>query len=153
MAFPRIEIAVGVIDGVNPTFYTPTVPYLAGSVRYYLNGQLQTDDCVIEVNPQSGEVRVDGNGQIPPRVGDVVQLFYIDEGASSGTESYGLGICRIRGRIVVEPIRGKIGDAETISGRLAPADVVQGRLSPVTIKATLREYQPLRGKIKVCCPC
>ena len=152
MALPRIEIAVGVIDGVNVTFYTPTVPYLSGSVRYYLNGQLQTDDCVIEVNPQSGEVRVDGNGQIPPRVGDVVHLFYIDDGADTGT-SLSLGVCRLRGKITTETLYGKIGEADVLSGRLALTDVVRGTVKPVRVLATLREYQPIRGKIKVCTPC
>ena len=75
MHTPKLEEAIGAIDGVNTSFFTPT-PYLAGSVRAYYNGQLLLEDCVFETNPTTGAVEF--TYVEAPRVGDVLQFFYLD---------------------------------------------------------------------------
>lgn len=82
MAIPRFEVAIGVSDGVNLLFYTPT-PYLPGSVAVFLNGQLKRADFTdgwTEANPVTGEVAllIAPLGGVPP---DVVQIFYLDTSA------------------------------------------------------------------------
>ena len=104
MGFPRIEEGVGTIDGANTTFFTPTAPYGAGSVRYYLNGQLAEEVCVTEVDPASGEIEVD----TAPRVGDVVQFFYDDESSAAPPEA---------GR-TIRPIVGRIEAVYELHGSL-----------------------------------
>jgi hypothetical protein len=79
VAIPRFEVAIGVSDGVNLLFYTPT-PYLPGSVAVFLNGQLKRADFMdgwVESNPVTGEVTllIAPLGGMPP---DVVQIFYLD---------------------------------------------------------------------------
>ena len=80
MATPRFEVALGVSDGVNLVFFTPTAPYLPGSVAVFLNGQLKRADFTdgwVETNPVTGEVDllIAPLGGAPP---DVVQIFYLD---------------------------------------------------------------------------
>ena len=138
MGIPRIEQGVGPIDGVNVTFFTPTAPYGAGSVRYYLNGQLQTDDNVVEVGPSSGEVRVDGNGQIPPRPGDIVQFFYMDESGIQPDPFAGTRICVVFGELnPLEEFEGSIEDL-TISGVIDAEAAIVG---------TVTEERPFSGEI------
>jgi len=67
--------AIGVVDGVNRTFFTPT-PYFPGETRFLLNGQLLDASCITEVDPATGEVRWEDVQ--PPRVGDDLLLYYID---------------------------------------------------------------------------
>lgn len=81
MATPRFEVALGVSDGVNLVFFTPTAPYLPGSVAVFLNGQLKRADFMdgwVETNPVTGEVDllIAPLGGAPP---DVVQIFYLDD--------------------------------------------------------------------------
>jgi len=80
VATPRFEVALGVSDGVNLVFFTPTAPYLPGSVAVFLNGQLKRADFTdgwVETNPVTGEVDllIAPLGGAPP---DVVQIFYLD---------------------------------------------------------------------------
>lgn len=83
MATPRFEVALGVSDGVNLVFFTPTAPYLPGSVAVFLNGQLKRADFMdgwAETNPVTGEVTL-LIAPLPAAFGnppDVVQIFYLD---------------------------------------------------------------------------
>ena len=104
MALQRIEEAVGTINGVNDTFFTLT-PYLASSVRLFINGQLLRKGCLTEVSGSSGEIRIE-TASIP-RVGDVVQLAWIDA-ASAAAECSGL----------VQVLYAKLEPEESISGCL-----------------------------------
>jgi len=149
MGYPRIEEGVGVIDGVNVTFYTPTAPYGIGSVRYYLNGQLQTEDNVVEVDPASGEVRVDGNGQVPPRPGDVVQFFYDDE-SSVSPEDAGRTVCRVRGVLVsTTDFEGRIED-RPIRGEVSSSVQVVSELVPLGLRGRVEDVLEIRGRMRVC---
>jgi len=149
MGFPRIEEGVGVIDGVNVTFFTPTAPYGAGSVRYYLNGQLLPDDCLIEVDRNSGEVRVDGNGQIPPRPGDVVQFFYIDESSATPADA-GRTVCPVRGVLEEETAFVGVLEDRPIQGEVVTSTQVSGELVSLDLRGRVEDVVALRGQLRVC---
>lgn len=73
MATPAIRDLIGVVDGVNTIFKTP-VPYVPGSVRVFLNGQLKRSDLSdgwVELGYD--EIRL----HIAPDVSDVVQAYFI----------------------------------------------------------------------------
>jgi hypothetical protein len=113
-SLPKFEVAVGPIDGVNVAF-TVSVPYRAGSVAVFLNGQLKRKDFVdgwVETSPVGGIVTLTE----APRVGDVVQVFFIDDAAS--------------GADVVElsPLRGVIVATEDLSGRFQPVYELVGKI-------------------------
>jgi len=73
MNLPIIEQAGGPVDGTNRVFTTSS-PYVAGSVRAFRNGQLQT------VNLQDGWVEL-GDQKVrlneAPLVDDVVSFYYL----------------------------------------------------------------------------
>lgn len=80
MAYARIVLAQGLIDGVN-TVFTTSEPYVAGSTAYIYNGRIHSSTLArgpdnafgyIELDPDAGSIQVD----IPPEEGDVVQIFY-----------------------------------------------------------------------------
>lgn len=75
MSLTLLEEAIGTVDGVNRTYFTQT-PYVPGTVRLWLNGQLLLEDCLVEVNPNTGEVLLDPG--VLPRPGDIVQLLWRD---------------------------------------------------------------------------
>jgi hypothetical protein len=73
MTGPVIEVATGLVDGVNTLFQT-TNPYLTGSTRVFIDGL-----TTVAIN-------ADGWSEVPPsvivlkeapRVGDVVQVYYL----------------------------------------------------------------------------
>jgi hypothetical protein len=82
MANARIVLAQGLIDGVN-TIFSTSVPYVAGSTAYILNGRIhnkalargpENDYGYIELSADAGTIQVD----IPPETDDVVQIFFWD---------------------------------------------------------------------------
>lgn len=79
MPQPRFEILAGMIDGVNQVF-TTSVAFTPSSTAVFLNGQLKrphvsgVQDGWTETDPAAGVVTLDE----APRVGDVVQAFYLD---------------------------------------------------------------------------
>lgn len=70
--FTRIEVATGAVNGVNTVFQT-SAPYIPGSVRVFLNGQLKRedfDDGWIELGYDKVALK------IPPELGDSVQTYF-----------------------------------------------------------------------------
>ncbi len=71
----KILALVGVVDGANRTFTTPT-QYTAGTLRVVWNGQVyEPDDDLkgwLEIDNQTIETT------IAPKTGDVLQAFYND---------------------------------------------------------------------------
>jgi hypothetical protein len=70
---PVIEIAVGLVDGINNLFQT-TNPYIFGSTQVFINGLITVPlnaDGWVEVPPSVIILNE------APRVGDVVQVYYL----------------------------------------------------------------------------
>lgn len=77
MVFPVIEPLHGLVDGTNVIFET-NVPYLAGSVRVFVNGQLKTkalQDGWVELGGK--KIRMLEAPKAFPRFPDVLQAYYI----------------------------------------------------------------------------
>lgn len=127
MATPRFEVALGIVDGVNVVFFTPTFPYVPGSVAVFFNGQLKRADFAdgwVESNPVTGEVTL-LIAPLPAAYGnpdDVIQIFYLDNSVPAAVVPE-TEITRLHG-VVLDTV-----------------DVVS---------AHLVEVQPLRGSITVC---
>ena len=71
---PRMAKVIGVVNGVNLDFATPS-PYVSGSLRAFLNGRLVTqwlDDGFNEVDPSAGTFRM----KVAPIAGDTLYGFY-----------------------------------------------------------------------------
>lgn len=126
MATPRFEVAIGVVDGANLIFYTPT-PYLLGSAAVFLNGQLKRADFAdgwVESNPSLGEVTLLQPPQ-PAAFGnpdDVVQVFYLDP---------------------TSPV-AEVPDTEITVLHAVVLDTVDA------LVANLSEVQPIRATVTVC---
>lgn len=70
--YTRIEVLGGGVNGVNNVFQTSS-PYVPGSVRIFLNGQLKRADFAdgwIELGYDKVQLA------LPPLVGDVVQAYF-----------------------------------------------------------------------------
>lgn len=70
--FTRIEVPAGVVNGINAVFQT-SLPYVPGSVRVFLNGQLKREDFAdgwIELGYDKVALK------IPPVPGDTVQTYF-----------------------------------------------------------------------------
>ena len=63
------EDAIGAIDGVNANFNT-SATYVVGTLHFYRNGDLQTDDCIIELGGTSFTL------VFPPKVTDTIRVRY-----------------------------------------------------------------------------
>lgn len=75
--FPLIQPLLGAIDGSNQVFDTPA-PYVPGSVRVFINGQLKTKDLVDGWTELGGtKVRLKEPPQVLSGYADVVQAYYI----------------------------------------------------------------------------
>jgi len=145
--YPTIEEAVGVIDGVNVTFYTPTVPYTADSVRVYINGQLEDDVYLTEIDRNTGEVEL----EFPPIPGDIVQLFYLDESGGPVCPERGRVYCPVVGTVSeVESLVGLIDDTQIVTGTLEEGPEITGELEPVDVTGVVSEVTEIRGRIEVC---
>lgn len=72
MAFSVFRNLTGLVDGVNTVFQTP-VPYVPGSVRVFLNGQLKRSDLG-DGWVELGYDKVQLN--FAPEVSDVVQVYF-----------------------------------------------------------------------------
>ena len=68
----RIEVLSGAVNGLNNVFQT-SQPYVPGSVRIFLNGQLKRADFAdgwIELGYDKVQLA------LPPLAGDVVQAYF-----------------------------------------------------------------------------
>lgn len=145
MALPRLEEGIGPIDGSNVDFYVPT-PYVAGTVRYWRNGQLLLDDNVLEVNPFTGLIRVSE----PPRVGNVVQFFYLD-GSSQEGEDIRIS-CSLSAYLEgYGELSAVLGDNTGISGAVVLEDGLDGYLVPeAPFAVELEGITELQGTLYPC---
>lgn len=120
MALPRFEVALGVVDGVNVVFTTPT-PYVGGSVAVFLNGQLKRADFMdgwVETNPSLGVVTLLMAPE-PAAFGnpdDVVQVFYLDSSSPVLPETE------------VTPLRGTIRATDDLEGQFVEFEPFFGSL-------------------------
>ncbi len=147
MASARFEVVAGTIDGANRTFYT-SLPYGPGTTALFLNGQLKRadyDDGWVESDPGIGKIVLEE----APLPGDVVQVFYLDEGYSLLKSE-------------VTPLVGKIVAVEAVSGAVVDLIRYEGKIegdSPLagtavlldTHTAALGEVTVLKARlIEVC---
>lgn len=77
MSISKIVATTGIVNGVNTQFTTPT-KFVAGTLRVVWNGQVYEQDDMrkglTELTDQSFDT------DFPPRVGDVIQVFYQEQG-------------------------------------------------------------------------
>jgi len=149
MGFQRVEPAIGVVDGANTTFYTPTAPYGAGTVRYFLNGQLLPKDCLTEIDPNTGEVEVDDSP--PPRVGDTVELLYLDESGGAAPQVV-VGVCQLEvflEDVTEEEITGHL-EVVDVAGELSTSDAISGEVTEVQIVGEVSLVEEIEGMVRIC---
>lgn len=79
-AISNIVKLIGVIDGINQSFTTPT-NYIPGSLRLIWNGQVVESDDELQGWSETGENAVATT--IAPQTGDILQAFYQE---STGVE-------------------------------------------------------------------
>lgn len=68
-----IKAAIGAVDGVNPTFETPT-EYVPGTARGIVNGLTYDPSDSVYGITESPYTEITFN--VAPKVGSVVQVFY-----------------------------------------------------------------------------
>lgn len=148
MGTPRIDTAIGVVDGVNDLFSTP-VPYVVKSLSVFLNGQLKRrdlDDGWVEISAVHGTFRL----KEVPRVGEVVQAFYQD--GSPGQAPDQVELLHIRGMLTsTQDLRGIWTLREEAVGLVVASASLGGRVTAqIQIRATLTESGALHGTLREC---
>jgi len=112
---PRVETALGAINGVNTSFFS-LVPYTPGTTAVFLNGDLLEpllDNGWLETSAALGLFTM----KEAPRTGDVVRIYYLDTTAG--------------GVIVLEEVCGIVGvlvEVDELDGLLADTDQLQGSI-------------------------
>lgn len=147
MPQPRYEVLVGVIDGANVVFNTPgNDPYQPGTTALFLNGQLLTPDCWDETDPSLGVITT--LTVKPPRVGEVLQLFYLDTTPVLPGEE----VTPITGTIrEVDFLCGTLSVAADLTGSIRATEILVASLDEVmSVEATLRATDYLVGTIREC---
>jgi hypothetical protein len=148
MALPRFENALGVVDGINLTFYTPTFPYRSNSLVVFFNGQLKRADLLdgwVETNNFTGRFDL----YIAPLDTDVLQVFYIDESAPLTTS---VEVTPMRGTLrEVFSVKGLLADKDAFFGVVASPTLLQGEISEnVYYVGITRERTSLVGTLQDC---
>jgi hypothetical protein len=144
MGTPRFEPVTGTVDGVNKLFRT-FVPYTAGTLAVFLNGQLlkqEHNDGWVENDPWRGYFSY----KIAPLTGDVPQVFYLALEGTEGTQEQisrvivtleevdnAVGYFQDSGKLVVQSVEG-----ESVQAHFLPAAQVLGKIEETAqIQATL----------------
>ena len=142
------QTALGAIDGVNTTYITPT-PYVPGYSRFILNGQLLAADCIDEVDANTGEVRwLDAQ---PPREGDTLLIYYVDQADQVALEDLEVVICPLQGVLQGEQALGGALDTQSdLHGTLAPAQALGGALDIDGLLTGSLEEITLVGRLERC---
>lgn len=133
MSDPRFETPSGAIDGVNTTF-TTLVPYIAGTLAVYRNGQLQDTDCWTETDPASGVFDIVGAPPLGATAiipAEKIKVFYLDTLSTK----------------VVEGIVGVLEDAVVRVGRIEPVQL-RGTLTSIRLVAQLVASEQLVGLVE-----
>jgi hypothetical protein len=132
MGLSRIATATGTIDGVNVIFNTGE-PYTAGYTRYILNGRFHGPDTdpdftFTESDPDAGEITV----SVPPRIDDVVQIFFVDRRPIPPSP--------------IQRLQAVIPSTARVQGILRPVmpTTLVGRISSEQTAGTLQPTQPTR---------
>lgn len=147
MALLRIEEAIGVVDGVNYTFFT-TSAYVPNSVRYWLNGQLLLPDRLTEIDPLTGEVLLETTPAL--YVGDVVQFSWIDAASLAAEAARYVEV--LRGTICPQvSLQGHWQDDTVMRGELREVERFSGRLvADRPLVGHVVETAPIRGTLRIC---
>ena len=146
MPLPRWEVGIGTIDGANAVF-TVSSAYLPGTIATFLNGQLKRSDFLdgwTESDPDGGEVTLSE----PPKVGDVVQFFYLDtspvlpgaevhkiSGKVATLISFKTVIDQnfMNGKIVgIATLKAKSSDLMSLAGKFATDVSISGKISCIS---------------------
>lgn len=118
MAEPRFELLTGAIDGANAAFYT-SVPYTAGTVALYVNGQLLLNrggNPWTETDPAAGLVTLHAADHVLAP-DDEIAAFYLDTTTSPD-------------QIVIEEMVGVLSDVpDGLAGVLAAEDELVGSVA------------------------
>ena len=128
----KFEEGIGTVDGVNVTFYT-SVPYQAGTLSYFLNGQLKgkdDDDGWFETDPTTGRVDLKEAplpGDVHEPADDVVQFFYTPFGdvVERLVDQISFLVGRVR---EVQTVSGGIREVHRLQANLVEIDPIKGRL-------------------------
>lgn len=131
MANPRIADAVGLVDGVNKDFTTPT-DFTSGSLEVFLNGILlrrQDDDGWIETGTNAFQLKE------TPQPLDLIRVFYTD------TLPVGPGP-------QIEELVATLIDTDILTGTVDSTDVLTGTMIDLaTLSGTLTDGETLAGEL------
>lgn len=145
----RVEIPSGAINGTNRTFVT-SVPYRAGSLALYLNGQLReksnTADGYTETDPATGTLTL----VEAPRAGELVQVAYEDTAAVpelllplTGTTD---AVDDVSGTVAeVGSASGAVSDAEAVAGTVSVSDAFTGSVADQDLSGVVSDPEVVRG--------
>lgn len=132
MANPRIADAVGLVDGVNKDFTTPT-DFTPGSMEVFLNGILlrrQDDDGWTETGANAFQLKE------APKPLDLIRVFYTDTlPVGPGPQIEELVATLIETDILIgmvdvtDVLSGTLIDLATLSGTIADAETLSGSLT------------------------
>jgi hypothetical protein len=147
MGIPHFEVLSGAVNGVNLVF-TTSVPYTAGTLAVYLNGQLLLNpggNPWTETNPATGAVTI--HSEELPETGDVVAAFYLDT-----TNAYtGEEVEQIYGSInEIDDLAGILVTAQNLSANVYEPDTLSGILTDQEIEAGLYPISDLTGVVTEC---
>jgi hypothetical protein len=88
MPTPRLEVPSGAVNGTNQAF-TTSVPYTAGTLSVWINGQLKRQDLEdgwAETSPTTGVFTMG----VAPKTGDIIQVFFLDRTPALATSLTGV---------------------------------------------------------------
>jgi hypothetical protein len=148
MNWPRFEVALGVVDGLNVVFSVSSA-YQPLTVAVFLNGQLKRRDFAdgwTETNPTAGIVTL-AEAPIP---GDVVQIFFIDGVPSSVPNPE--EVTGIQGVVFEkEAVLGSLSSVAELIGITESVGELDGSVRATdALTATLEEVGNLVGVLQEC---
>ena len=149
MPTPRFEVLAGAINGANLVF-TTSVPYSPGTTALYLNGQLLNPSgplpAWVETSPATGTITFDPICHIP-RVGDVVQMFFLDTVVDDTTVEE---VCSFQVTLLdtQAALRGLLFDEEIVAGSVVDdSEDLIGMVLDVSLLGLLADETRLRGHL------
>jgi hypothetical protein len=144
MPTPRFEPLVGVTDGLNLSFATPT-SYVSGTLTLWVRGlprALANDDGATEVDPVAGTLLL----KLAPLAEDSVAALYLEPTPAQSDQ-----VLELEGCVDEDAITGTISttleleaclEFDEVCGVLEPEFEIEGTIDEDAIAATIEECDP-----------